>query len=56
MKSIAILNYDSCYQANKKDAEGIAQGQREETKLNADFKTESFLINNYQKPIRRDRN
>ena len=28
----------------------------EETKLNSDFKTESFLINNYQKPIRRDRN
>ena len=28
----------------------------EETKLNSDFKTEIFLINNYQKPIRRDRN
>ena len=28
----------------------------EETKLNSDFKTETFLINNYQKPIRRDRN
>ena len=28
----------------------------EETKLNSDFKTEIFLINNYQRPIRRDRN
>ena len=28
----------------------------EETKLNSGFKTENFLINNYQKPIRRDRN
>ena len=28
----------------------------EETKLNLDFKTEAFLIKNYQKPIRRDRN
>ena len=28
----------------------------EETKLNSDFKTEIFLVNNYQKPIRRDRN
>ncbi len=28
----------------------------EETKLNSDFKTEAFLIKNYQKPIRRDRN
>ena len=28
----------------------------EETKLNSDLKTEIFLINNYQRPIRRDRN
>ena len=28
----------------------------EETKLNSGFKTENFLINNYQKPIRHDRN
>ena len=28
----------------------------EETKLSSDFKTEIFLVNNYQKPIRRDRN
>ena len=28
----------------------------EETKLNSDFKTEIFLVNNCQKPIRRDRN
>ena len=28
----------------------------EETKLNLEFKTEIFLKNNYQKPIRRDRN
>ena len=28
----------------------------EETKLNSDFKTETFQINNYQRPIRRDRN
>ena len=28
----------------------------EETKLSSEFKTESFLINNYQKPIRPDRN
>ena len=28
----------------------------EETKINSDFKTESFLVNNYQKPMRRDRN
>ena len=28
----------------------------EETKLNSDFETEVFLINNYQKPIRRDSN
>ena len=28
----------------------------EEAKLNSDFKTEIFLINNYQRPIRRDRN
>ena len=28
----------------------------EETKLSSEFKTESLLINNYQKPIRRDRN
>ena len=28
----------------------------EETKLSSEFKTESFLINNYQKPIRRNRN
>ena len=28
----------------------------EETKLNSDFKTEIFVINNYQKPMRRDRN
>ena len=28
----------------------------EETKLNSDFKTEIFLINNYQKPMHRDRN
>lgn len=28
----------------------------EETKLNSDFKTEIFLVNNYQKPIRRDIN
>ena len=27
-----------------------------ETKLSSDFKTEIFLVNNYQKPIRRDRN
>ena len=27
----------------------------EETKLNSDFKTESFLINNYKSPIRLDR-
>ena len=26
------------------------------SKLNSDFKTEIFLVNNYQKPIRRDRN
>ena len=28
----------------------------EETKINSDFKTETFLVNNYQKPMRRDRN
>ena len=28
----------------------------QETKLTSDFKTGSFLINNYEKPIRRDRN
>ena len=28
----------------------------EETKLNSDFKTETFLMNDYQRPIRRDRN
>ena len=28
----------------------------EETKLTSDFQTESFLVNNYQKPLRRDRN
>ena len=28
----------------------------EETKLNSDFKTEIFLVNDYQKQIRRDRN
>ena len=28
----------------------------EETKINSDFKTEIILINNYQKPIRRERN
>ena len=28
----------------------------EETKLNSDFQTKSFLVNNYQKPLSRDRN
>ena len=28
----------------------------EETKISSDFKTETFLVNNYQKPMRRDRN
>ena len=28
----------------------------EETKLNSDFKTETFLMNDYQRPIRRDKN
>ena len=28
----------------------------EETKINSDFKTDIFLVNNYQKPMRRDRN
>ena len=28
----------------------------EETKLSAEFKTEIFLLNNYQPPMRRDRN
>ena len=28
----------------------------EETKLSSDFKTENFLISNYQKPLRKDRN
>ena len=28
----------------------------EETKLNSEFKNKEFLMNNYQKPMRRDRN
>ena len=27
-----------------------------ETKISSDFKTETFLVNNYQKPMLRDRN
>ena len=27
----------------------------EEMKINSDIQTESFLVNNYQKPMRRDR-
>ena len=28
----------------------------EETKISSNFKAETFLVNNYQKPMRRDRN